>query len=797
MISEKRYNGDGTTVIFPVEFKILGEQFLRVAVDEVVVANTDYDIINNSVVFNSDAVPAVGTENIVIHIASSTSELGDLPANQSSIDVVAANIANINEVAALDTSGIAQSVTDAQTAATAAQASAAGVNLPTVNTGDTGKILEVNVAEDGYDLVDKETGLPEVVTGDASKVLTVKEDESGYELADASGGASTSGTDGLINGTVTLSGTVDITSNTNPFGDSSLLAKYELDSNANDTTGTYNGATTNVTYNSGRFGNGAVFNGTSSEIDVAKGIQGDSTNFSWSLVFNSSKASGASTLLSTRDHTASKGLLLTIDTSGVLYLHLNGTSNTIYEAMFTPELNTTYHLVLTKSSGDYYKLYIDNVLVYTSTVTTSPNVLVNEYASIGYTRDVNGNYFEGLIDQVEIYNRVLTTLEILELSDQKDRSNAKPLISGNAMVSNGKETDGTYSNTSVALSHTYTTALTADTSWLWSDNLGAVSETAYEPQRGGYTNYIKQSASDTPYIYDVDTNLWHPTLNGELNSNPNFTSDINGWTASNGNSTISWDNGLKIVDNVADGSFNVGTNITCVAGETITVEVTRASGATNYMTIDDTTLYSPIEGIDTDLYQVFEFTATNTTHRVSVGDGASANNTTIYTKISIYNKQLKLDTALTNGFSGITKVLSTGGIAHTVIPMEFETMSNMVRAKEVISDKYTGKNACTAWVNFDSSTTPPTIKSSFNVADVVRDVEGRFSVYFETDMDNIEYSVTLGGNGRYNGIALMVGHGDDDTDAYFVDNIQISARGLNVVFKNPIDVNLHIFGGKN
>ena len=55
----------------------------------------------------------------------------------------------------------------------------------------------------------------------------------------------------------------DLVSSTDPFGDSSLLEKFELDGNANATIGT-NGTPTNVTYEAGTFGQRAVFDGTAS-----------------------------------------------------------------------------------------------------------------------------------------------------------------------------------------------------------------------------------------------------------------------------------------------------------------------------------------------------------------------------------------------------------------------------------------------------------------------------------------------------------------------------------------------------
>jgi len=56
--------------------------------------------------------------------------------------------------------------------------------------------------------------------------------------------------------------------------------------------------------------------------------------------------------------------------------------------------------------------------------------------------------------------------------------------------------------------------------------------------------------------------------------------------------------------------------------------------------------------------------------------------------------------------------------------------------------EFQGKNACTAWVNFDGHTTPPNIKDSFNIASVVRNSVGNYTIYFLKPMANVNYSWT-------------------------------------------------------
>ena len=121
-----------------------------------------------------------------------------------------------------------------------------------------------------------------------------------------------------------------------------------------------------------------------------------------------------------------------------------------------------------------------------------------------------------------------------------------------------------------------------------------------------------------------------------------------------------------------------------------------------------------------------------------------------------------------------------------------------VEYKDVIkANEYRGKNACTAWVNFDGTTTPPTIRDSYNVSSVVRTATGQFSVYLSTPMDNVNYNVI--------GTTSYEGSGNLST---VLEPRLITARSLSMIpiltygitGPNPLNpglVNIQIFGGKN
>jgi hypothetical protein len=56
---------------------------------------------------------------------------------------------------------------------------------------------------------------------------------------------------------------------------------------------------------------------------------------------------------------------------------------------------------------------------------------------------------------------------------------------------------------------------------------------------------------------------------------------------------------------------------------------------------------------------------------------------------------------------------------------------------------------CRAWVNFDGTTTPPTIRASGNVASVTRNSTGNYTITFTTAMQDASYSATVSSNSDF------------------------------------------------
>ena len=115
-----------------------------------------------------------------------------------------------------------------------------------------------------------------------------------------------------------------------------------------------------------------------------------------------------------------------------------------------------------------------------------------------------------------------------------------------------------------------------------------------------------------------------------------------------------------------------------------------------------------------------------------------------------------------------------------------------IEYKDIIkANEFKGKNACTAWVVFDATTTIPTILDSYNIKSIVRTATGIYDIYFLNNMDNASYSFSLG---CYSGIGRHIVNKTGAT----LSKISISTYNLSGgAFENNQSISIQIFGGKN
>lgn len=78
-----------------------------------------------------------------------------------------------------------------------------------------------------------------------------------------------------------------------------------------------------------------------------------------------------------------------------------------------------HHVVLTRDAGNgAYKIYIDGSLDESGTI--APGIIGNSYSSIGRIEDTGGSpeYFDGELDEVQIFDKVLSTGEVQQVYQQ-------------------------------------------------------------------------------------------------------------------------------------------------------------------------------------------------------------------------------------------------------------------------------------------------------------------------------------------------------------------------------------------
>jgi hypothetical protein len=231
-------------------------------------------------------------------------------------------------------------------------------------------------------------------------------------------------------------GVVCNTDSVQPFGAdsafSSNIALYQLDGNANDTTGDYNGTATNVTYSTGQFGQAAVFNGSTSFIDT--NIDSSIGNsYSISLWFNSnSNASTWKQLTGLDNDTYNYTAFISRQANGTLnFIGSDDGSNVTATGTTVTSINQWYHVVAVKD-GTTTKLYLDGQ----EEATGSANATTSWLGSLilGKYFGTTNQSFNGKIDQVRIFNRGITPEEVSILYNETNASDINPLSDGSGVA---------------------------------------------------------------------------------------------------------------------------------------------------------------------------------------------------------------------------------------------------------------------------------------------------------------------------------------------------------------------------
>ena len=327
----------------------------------------------------------------------------------------------------------------------------------------------------------------------------------------------------------------------------------------------------------------------------------------------------------------------------------------------------------------------------------------------------------------------------------------------------------------------------------------------YEP-RYLSSELIRRFAGEQPDYYDVESNKWFNTDSGsDLVSNGKFSSGVTtGWTAQDG-AILSIDNGtLKVLN----GTANSGSAYQLITGLTIgkryKVKAKDVGGNTNYSSIyiaygspilANAIVLSSSGGTLPTLNADTEFIAQATSvYLVLRNEIVTINLYNNFDDISVFPTDIVPTTEITESRNYLNHIVNADQNGQVTYVEELPK----IEYKDVIkANEYQGKNACTAWVNFDGTTTPPIIRDSYNVSAVIRTTTGEFDIYFKDPMDNLFW--TIGGHSSDDAIAVSsigwnnVVYPRTSLNKTHIQVFQVS----NQVPVNRTYVSIHIYGGNN
>ena len=196
----------------------------------------------------------------------------------------------------------------------------------------------------------------------------------------------------------------------NPFPDGGGVALYQLNGDATDVSGNYDGTASNVTYGAGQFGQAGVFNGTSSWIDI-RPLQ-DALNgghYTFSVWINPTDLSGIETIIYTQTVKSNFRLLLV---DNVLYQEQYTAAVEQKLITYTGILANTWTHIAGLWNGSNIELYVNGSNVGSTPCTSIRSYESNHFRIGKYIDSPTPYYFNGSIDQVRIFNRALRPYEV-------------------------------------------------------------------------------------------------------------------------------------------------------------------------------------------------------------------------------------------------------------------------------------------------------------------------------------------------------------------------------------------------
>jgi len=251
----------------------------------------------------------------------------------------------------------------------------------------------------------------------------------------------------------------DTTDTLQVLGDSSCVATYRFENDETDLSGNYDGTGTAIQYAAGRYGQSAYFNGTDSYVSTGINLSNLSA-YSYSVWFKQTSSTSNPRIFGGVNGTKTNTGMFRVrtDTNEFNYYSIN---NTTYNWSQGLTDNAWSYLTLT-DDGTNVKLYVNGSEV-TSPSTVSYTTDSNTNLQIGrgmLNSGTIGNYMEGYIDQVRIFNKALSASEVTTLYQENS------LVASYRFEGNANDDMRAYDGTATNVTYEYGLNFTPDFVWV-------------------------------------------------------------------------------------------------------------------------------------------------------------------------------------------------------------------------------------------------------------------------------------------------------------------------------------------
>lgn len=196
-----------------------------------------------------------------------------------------------------------------------------------------------------------------------------------------------------------------------------LIAHWPLNGNTNDISGNNNnGTVSNITYESGKIGQAAAFNGTSSYISV-NNLLTETGAFSFSAWIKTTNSAVTQNIVCSRTAVGGGFSIFILGSQ----IRFDAGISWQWSTGYTVSSNQWIHIVVTRNLSTGRKLFVNGTL-YASTADPGDMASLYSLMTFGASQASGSgisNFLVGNLNDIRLYNHALTDLEIQEIARAK------------------------------------------------------------------------------------------------------------------------------------------------------------------------------------------------------------------------------------------------------------------------------------------------------------------------------------------------------------------------------------------